>query len=95
MAYNVLVPVHTHLLNATTHDLEFVALLDPLKIFQHLFIQIPDTILSTFSPYTSYGEATKVQYPLQPFPELVMEPSHMCLLLTLILSPPIIWLAKC
>ena len=35
-----------------------------------------------------------MDYPLQPFPELVMEPNHTCLLLTLLLSPLVIWLAE-
>ena len=38
--------------------------------------------------------AIKVQYLLQPFPKLVMEPNHMCLLLLLLLSPLIIWLSE-
>ena len=35
-----------------------------------------------------------MQCPLQPFAELVLEPSHMCLLLTFLPSPLIIWLAE-
>ena len=35
-----------------------------------------------------------MQCPLQPLPELVMEPNHTRLLLTPLLSPLIIWLAE-
>ena len=33
-------------------------------------------------------------YPLQPLPGLVMEPNCVCLLLTVLLSPLITWLAE-
>ena len=35
-----------------------------------------------------------MQCPLEPFPELVMEPNRTCLLLTPLLLPIIIWLAE-
>ena len=72
-------------------------MLDPLKLFQNFLIQIPDTISnlqSKVSPYISYRDAIKVQCPLQPFPEFVMESNHTCLLLTSFLSSLIIWLGK-
>ena len=37
---------------------------------------------------------SQMQCSLQPFPKLVMEPNHMCLLLTPLLSPLIIWSAE-
>ena len=44
-----------------------------------------------FSPYISYGEATKVHCP---FPELVMKSSRTSLLWTLLQPPLLIWLAE-
>ena len=63
----------------------FVVLLDLLKYFKNLF-KMPNNV--------SYVEAIKLHHPLQMFSKLVMEPNHTCLLLTLLLSPLIIWLAE-
>ena len=76
----------------------FVALLDLLRIFQNLFVQMPDTIFiinQNFHQTFSMGKPQSAEYPLQLFLERVKEPNHTCLLLTLLLSPPIIiWLAE-
>ena len=76
----------------------FVVLLDPLKIFQNLFVQMFDIIFTAnqnFHNTFPMGKPYKVQCPLQPFPEFVMEPNRTCLLLTPLLLPVIIWLAEC
>ena len=74
----------------------FVILLAPLKIFQNLFVQMSDIIFTINQNFhhTFYREAINVQYQLQPFPRLVMKPNRMCLLLTPLLLPLIIWLAE-
>ena len=74
----------------------FVVLLDPLKIFQNLVVQMFDKIFTANQNFHNTFPVEKpcVQCPLEPFPELVMEPNRTCLLLTPLLLPIIIWLAE-
>ena len=72
----------------------FLALLDLLNMYQNLFVQMSDTIFTIeFSTIHFLREAIKVQYLFQLIPKLVMEPNH-TYLLTLLLSPLIIWLTE-
>ena len=65
----------------------FVVLLDLLKILQDLFVQMSEI----FTVYFLWGSHTST---VSITAELVMEPNCMCLLLTPLLLPLIIWLAE-
>ena len=74
----------------------FVALFDPLQIYQKIFIQMPDAIITVNLDFhhTFLWEAIKVECLLWLSPVLVTEPNHTGLLSTPLLSPLIIWLAE-
>ena len=75
----------------------FVVLLDLLKSFQNLLVQMFDiTFMANQNFHNTFpmGKPYKYSVHYSLFPELVMEPNHTCLLLTRLLLPVIIWLAE-
>jgi len=73
----------------------FVVLLDPLKIFQNLFVQMLYTIFTANQKFPHFlWEALEMHASLQPLPELILDSNHTCLLLIPILSSLVTWLAK-